>query len=280
MKDINRKIEIMGIVNVTDDSFYAPSRTLDTDGNLDTEALIKKVTGMLREGADIIDIGACSTRPGAAPVDSQEEYRRLEPALKAIWSTIPEIRLSIDLYNDSIFTEIYSLYESMGRPGQLIINDVRTGSPGNPLMMMASQNNLVYIATHGGGLGGFPLIENGHRDIMTEMMIFFREFAYKAKMLGIRHWMLDPGFGFGKTLEENYTILDELERFEEIGVKILIGISRKSMIYRKFHISPEETLPQTQILHFAALERGADILRVHDVAEAVRTVEMYRRFSH
>lgn len=252
--DFNREIQVMGILNMTLDSYYAPSRH-----NL----------AQLASGADIIDIGGMSTRPGAADVSEEEEWNRLEPVL----SSLPEgLQLSVDTFRSGIVRKAFSV---VGR--SFIVNDISAGEDDPAMLDTVAELGLPYVAMHKRGdprtMQGMCEYENGVTEAVLE---YFREFSDRAERAGVRDWILDPGFGFAKTVEQNFQLLEDLERFRCFGRKILVGVSRKSMIWRCLGITPEEALPATQAVHMAALERGADILRVHDVEEAVRTVKLYR----
>ena len=266
-----RKIQIMGIVNLTDDSYFAPSRCLGTDGMPDVGRTVGMVGKMLSEGADIIDIGACSTRPGSEPVGEEEEWRRLEPALKAIKDSFPDAVISIDTWWASV------VEKAAGLIGTFIVNDISAGEDDPGMLPAVGRLGLQYIAMHKRGTPSTMQSLCNYGDVTSEVLQYFREFAERADKAGIKDWILDPGFGFAKDIGQNWQLLRELEALRTLGHRILVGVSRKSMIYRLFGITPEESLAQTQVLHFAALERGADILRVHDVAEAARTIEAYRR---
>ena len=266
-----RKIQIMGIVNLTDDSYFAPSRCLGTDGRSDMKKVLGRVSRMLEEGADIIDIGACSTRPGSEPVGEEEEWRRLEPALKAIKDSFPDAVISIDTWWASV------VEKAAGLIGTFIVNDISAGEDDPGMLPAVGRLGLQYIAMHKRGTPSTMQSLCNYGNVTGDVLQYFREFAERADKAGIRDWILDPGFGFAKDTGQNWQLLRELEVLRTLGHRILVGVSRKSMIYRLFGITPEESLAQTQVLHFAALERGADILRVHDVAEAARTIEAYRR---
>lgn len=269
--DKNRKIEIMGIVNITDDSYFSASRCLGSDGRPDMDAVILRIGRLIGEGADIIDIGACSTRPGSDPVGEDEEWKRLCPVIREMKVSFPDTTLSVDTYWASVVRKVHDLW------GRFIVNDISAGEDDPEMLNTVGSLGLPYAAMHKRGTPKTmqSLCDYGG-DVTGEVLRYFAEFAEKAENAGVRDWILDPGFGFAKTVEQNYELLSGLDRFTAFGRKILVGISRKSMIYRKFGITPEESLPQTQVLHFAALQKGADILRVHDVAEAARTVELYR----
>ena len=276
--DTMRKIDVMGIINITDNSYFSESRCLGEDGRDDIGKIVARAVRMAEEGASILDIGACSTRPGSTAVGEEEEWRRLEPALKALREELPEIRISIDTYWPSVVRKTYDLV------GDFIVNDVTAGEGmegeagchSGEMLPLVGRLCLTYVAMH---MRGNPLTMQSltsYNDVTAEVLDYFNDFARKAAEAGVNDWILDPGFGFAKTVEQNYKLLADLGKFIATGRRILVGVSRKSMIYRKFGITPEEALPATQVLHYKALCSGADILRVHDVAEAVRTVEMYR----
>ena len=267
----------MGIVNLTEDSYYAPSRCLDTG---QVAAALSRIGTLVAEGADIIDIGACSTRPGALPVGAAEEWKRMEPVLKAVAVEFPDVRISIDTYHASVIRNAYDLLLQECGPEKvketLIINDISAGEDDPEMLPAAGELGLTYIAMHkkGDSLTMQSLCD--YDNVVEEVKSYFEAFEDKAARYGIREWIIDPGFGFAKTVDQNYELLKGLSELSVCGRRILVGVSRKSMIYRKFGITPEEALPATQVLHLAALQNGAEILRVHDVAEAVRTVELYR----
>ncbi|MBR2226217.1 MAG: dihydropteroate synthase [Bacteroidales bacterium] len=258
------KIQLLGIVNLTDDSYYAPSRAASC------EAFMNRVRQMAAEGADIIDIGACSTRPGSQPVGAEEEWRRLKPALEALRSEFPELPVSIDTYWASVVEKTYDLI------GPFMVNDISAGAYDAEMLPLVGRLGLPYIAMH---LRGTPETMQSMTDypqgVTAEVLRYFKAFAKKAAKAGVRDWILDPGFGFAKTVEQNWTLLEELDILQVLQMPILVGISRKSMIYKRFGITPEESLPATQVAHYMALQRGATYLRVHDVAEARRTVSIF-----
>ncbi len=254
----------MGIVNLTDDSYFAQSRCSDVD------AAVEKVGRMLAEGATIIDIGACSTRPGSLPVGADEEWRRLEPVLKAVKGKYPDARISIDTYWSGVVGKAYDLI------GEFIVNDISAGEDDVDMLPLVGRLGLTYIAMHKRGTPENMQFLTDYDDVVDDVVEYFRQFSHKASSFGIKSWILDPGFGFAKDVVQNYEMLARLDEFRNLEAPVLVGVSRKSMIYRKFGITPEEALPATQVLHMKALQLGADIFRVHDVAEIVRTVALYR----
>lgn len=285
MIDAGRHIDIMGIVNLTDDSYFSESRC-GTDPRQARRAAMARISDLIDEGADIIDLGACSTRPGSLPVGPEEEWRRLGPVLKAVVASFPEIRVSIDTIYSEVVANAYGVMASaMGEEWtrrSLIVNDISAGED-DPLMLETVAGlGLEYIAMHKRGTSVTMQQLTDYNDVVAEVKAYFDDFAIRAQEHGLTRWILDPGFGFAKTLEQNYELMRSLNLFSECGSTdgerrgILVGVSRKSMIYKLFGMSPEEVLPETQVLHLKALQNGADILRVHDVAEAVRTVALYR----
>ena len=264
--DTNRQIDIMGIVNLTDDSYFAKSRCTSPDQAL---ALAAR---HIADGASILDVGAVSTRPGACPVSEDEEWRRLAPVLETLRREFPAVRISVDTTSASVVEKAYGLI------GDFIVNDISAGEDDRMMLQTAGRLGLTYVAMHKRGYPRTMQQLTDYGDVVADVRLYFEQFASKAKKNGIRDWILDPGFGFSKTLEQNYALLRSLGGFRNIdgGRKLLVGISRKSMIYKALEISPEAALPATQVVHLRALENGADILRVHDVAEAARTLSLYR----
>lgn len=288
MHNNQHDIDIMGIVNLTDNSYFAESRCLDVSGQPDFNKVLFRTEVMIKDGASIIDIGACSTRPGSSPVGEQIEWERLRKILPTIRKEFPEIKISVDTYFPKIVEKVYS------EIGSFIVNDV-TGGNGmqddngsiqttgeSEMLDTVGRLGLQYISMHMRGnaktmqnLTQYEDTNTGLSNVTAAVVHFFEDFSKKAKKAGIKDWILDPGFGFSKTIEQNYSILKELKTFKCFDKRILIGVSRKSMIFRLFDITPEEALPATQALHFSALCNGADILRVHDVKEAAQTIKIY-----
>lgn len=263
----NRQIELMGIVNLTDDSYFAQSRCADVD------TALRRVEKMVGDGADIIDVGACSSRPGSVPVGADEEWRRLEPVLHALRCNFPELRISVDTYWASVVENVYGLI------GDFIVNDISAGEDDPQMLATVGRLGLEYVAMHKRGTSQTMQSMTGYDDVVAEVIRYFKDFSAKAQQAGISRWLLDPGFGFAKTVEQNYRLLASLPQIRaslsEADLGILVGVSRKSMIYKPLDITPEEALSPTQAVHMAALIGGADVLRVHDVKEARQTVFLY-----
>lgn len=262
MKD--RHIDIMGIVNLTDDSYFAQSRCVSA------QAALERISSMVSEGATMIDIGACSTRPGSLPVGADEEWRRLEPVLRQVKEVCPDVRISIDTYWSDVVSRTYDLI------GDFIVNDISAGEDDPQMLSTVGTLGLTYVAMHKRGTPETMQSLTDYNDIVGDLVEYFNRFAEKALQFEIEDWILDPGFGFAKTICQSYQLLSGMSAFKQLGRPLLVGVSRKSMIYKYLDISPEDALAPTQVLHLKALQEGADILRVHDVAEAVRTVSLYK----
>ena len=261
-KDINLSHKVvMAILNITPDSFY------DGGKNMTESSWLQKVDVSLNEGAGIIDIGAISTRPGASEVDEKEELTRLIPAIKSIIKNYPECIISVDTYRSVVADAAIS-------EGALMINDI-SGGLFDPLIFdVTAKNNIPYIATHILGTPRNMQVNPFYNDVTKEVILFLEQQTEKAIKAGIQQVIWDPGFGFGKTIEHNYTLMNNLAEFKAKGYPLLVGISRKSMIYRLLNTTPSEALNGTTILNTIALLNGADILRVHDVKEAVEAVKI------
>ena len=286
--DIQRKIDIMGIVNLTDDSYFADSRCRSSSAlDKTSENAVTRAGKLISEGATIIDIGACSTRPGSEPVGEQVEWERIAPSLSALLLAFPGVRISIDTWWASViekaFVAMAAVIGEEKTRETLIVNDISAGEDDPAMLPLVGEMGLEYIAMHKRGNSKTMQSLCNYGNVTEEVLRYFEAFSQKASGYGIRRWVLDPGFGFAKTPDQNYQLLREMDlltgRFSSEGIKTLVGVSRKSMIYKLFNITPEESLAQTQVLHLKALQCGADILRVHDAAEAARTVELYRRLG-
>ena len=261
----------MGILNLTGDSFFAGSRMLEPDGSFAEGRFRARVSRMLSDGADILDLGAVSTRPGAADVSEEEEWRRLEPAVRLLRDKYPTAVFSVDTTRSGIVERVFDL------AGPFIVNDISAGEDDAAMLSVAARLGLRYVAMHKRGTpSSMQSLTDYPSGVVEAVLEYFRAFSLKASDAGIEDWILDPGFGFAKTVSQNYELLAGLRAFRQFGRPILVGVSRKSMIWKPLGITPEEALPATQVVHYKALEAGADILRVHDVAEAARTVQLYQ----
>ena len=271
---MSANVHIMGIVNLTQDSFYAGSRTSIAD-------VVSRAQQMWADGATVVDLGACSTRPGASQPSLEEEWARLEPALREMAGYCRAKRtefpvgqypaISIDTYRSEIVRRAYEII------GPFMVNDISAGQLDPQMLDTVGRLGLPYVAMHMRGNPETMQQFTQYTDIVEEIKAYFREFSLKAADAGIEEWLLDPGFGFSKTLEQNWELLRRMEELQELHRPILVGVSRKSMIYKALGITPEEAMPATQVVQYAALERGAEWLRVHDVAEAAQTVQLYSR---
>ncbi len=266
----SRDIQVMGIVNLTDDSFFAGSRMLRPDGSFDAEQFRRRVTEMLASGADILDLGACSTRPGSESVGEDEEWRRLKPALNILASEYSGVSVSIDTFRPGVVIRAFDLI------GPFIVNDVSGGC--DEMWSLLGKLQLPYVAMHSRGTPKNMQSLADYVNVSETVREFFAGIAAQADRYGVKDWILDPGFGFAKTVEQNWQLLREMPVLQEFGKPILVGLSRKSFLYRPLDLSPAEALTATQVADFAALQNGADILRVHDVPEAVRTIKLYRLY--
>lgn len=262
----NRQIDIMGIVNLTDDSYFSASRCASPS------QAVKLASRLVDEGASILDFGACSTRPGAEPVGAEEEWRRLRPALETVRKEFPDVRISVDTYWSDVVRRTYDVI------GDFVVNDISAGEDDPQMLPLVGRLGLTYVAMHKRGTPKTMQSMTDYKNVTAAVTDYFSDFAERAEQAGVRDWILDPGFGFAKTLEQNYQLMRDLSRFKDAfpSRKLLVGVSRKSMVYRLLGITPEESLPATQVLHLHALQNGADILRVHDVEQAVQTVSLYR----
>ena len=265
---LNRPL-VMGILNVTPDSFFAASRTSATDA----EQLRLRVRNMLDEGADIIDIGAYSTRPGADEVSADEEMRRLATALDIVRQEAPDAWLSVDTFRAEIAQNCVRDY------GVNLINDISGGTLDRAMFHTVARLGVPYVLMHLQGTPRTMQLDPHYDDPVAEVIEWLARRAQRLRELGAHDIILDPGFGFGKTLEHNYALLDKLDYFHELEMPLLVGVSRKSMIYRLLETDPDQALNGTTVVNTIALLKGAHILRVHDVraaVEAVRIVETMR----
>lgn len=250
----------MGILNITPDSFYDGGRFLNLIDQL------KQVEKMISEGAVIVDVGANSTRPGAIPVDEEEEMARLLPSLAAIRGHFSEVVISIDTYRSGVAKAAID-------HGAMMINDIYGGRFDGEMFDLVARHNIPYVLMHMQGVPDIMQINPHYKDVVSEVHDFFRS---RLDLLpsGFNQVVLDPGFGFGKTVENNFRLFQQFESFHSFGFPLLAGLSRKSMINRVLHIKPQEALNGTTVLNTLALLKGANILRVHDVKEAVEAIKL------
>jgi dihydropteroate synthase len=254
--------KIMGILNVTPDSFY-------DGGKFRTEKdILKKVEQMIEEGAAIIDAGAYSSRPGAEHITAEVEIQRLGIALAAIRTNFPDVIVSADTFRSEVALVAVKDY------GVDIINDISAGSMDKNMLNTIAELNVPYVMMHIKGTPQNMQINPAYDNVVEEIIKYFSEKIQKAKLAGICDIIIDPGFGFGKTLEHNYQILNRLDDFKIFELPILVGLSRKSMIYKALDTTPVGALNGTTVLNTIAIINGANILRVHDVREAMETIKL------
>lgn len=261
LMDISRP-GVMGILNVTPDSFYAGSRT-QTD-----EAIITRAHRILDEGAQYIDIGAYSSRSQATHISSQEEMERLRHALRLLNREVPHAIISVDTFRADVARMCVEEY------GVAIINDISAGEMDPEMFPTVARLGVPYILMHMQGTPQSMQVHPHYENVVREVIIYLAQRVDRLRQLGAKDLVLDPGFGFGKTLAHNYELLDKLDEFHIFELPLLVGVSRKSMIYHLLDCTPEEALNGTTAIHMAALMKGASILRVHDVKEAVETVRI------
>ena len=251
---------VMGILNATPDSFYKHEEG--------AEALAHHALQMLEEGASILDVGACSTRPGFTPPDEEEEMRRLKEALSALRKVAPKAILSVDTFRASVAKMCVEGF------GVQMVNDISGGELDKEMFKTVAELDVPYILTHNATID-----ETEDAPFMAALL---REMGSKVETLhelGVCDIIIDPGFGFGKTLEQNYILMRNLEVLHELNLPLLVGVSHKSMIYKLLNVTPDEALNGTTALQTVALEKGAHILRVHEVREAVECVKIINKLS-
>lgn len=256
----------MGIINITPDSFYAGSRFEDES------AILEKATAMIMAGADILDMGGQSTRPGSKPVDTATEIGRVIPAIEAVRARFPEVVISIDTYRAAVA-------KAAVMAGASIVNDISGGDLDSDMLPTVAALKVPYICMHMRGNPGTMASLNQYEDLTRDILEHLSNKVKICRASGIQDVIIDPGFGFAKDINQNFELLRKLSVFSMIDAPLLVGISRKSMIYKTLNISPEESLPGTMALNMYALERGAWILRVHDVREASQLVTLYCKVS-
>ena len=253
---------VMGILNVTPDSFYAGSR-MRTE-----EEIARRVEQIVSEGAGIIDIGAYSSRPNADNVSPREEMERLRVGLTVLRKIAPDAVVSVDTFRADVARMCVEEY------GVAIINDIAAGEMDKEMFRTVADLNVPYIMMHMQGTPQDMQLHPHYDNLLKEVFQYFARKVQQLRDLGVKDIILDPGFGFGKTLEHNYELLAHLEEFRIFELPLLVGVSRKSMIYRLLGTTPQESLNGTTVLDTICLLKGADILRVHDVKEAVETVRI------
>ncbi|WP_221302105.1 dihydropteroate synthase [Pedobacter cryoconitis] len=257
---------VMGILNLTPDSFYSNSRM----GSID--AALERAETCLEEGAAFIDIGAYSSRPGAAEVTTEEELQRMIPAITAISKRFPEAKLSIDTFRAKVAKESIEA-------GAHVVNDISGGNLDEMMFETVAALNVPYILMHMQGTPQTMQQKPVYKNIGLEVVDYLAEKVSTLKALGVKDIILDPGFGFAKNTAHNYQLMNQLENLDVFGLPVLVGISRKSMIYKLLGITADEALNGTSVLNTIALQKGASILRVHDVRAAVECVAIVEKMQ-
>ncbi len=252
--------KVMGILNITPDSFYAQSRTTPTE-------VLRKAEQMLQEGAMFVDIGGYSSRPNAQEVSEKEELQRVVPMVEALVKHFPDIRISVDTFRAEVARQSLEA-------GACIINDISAGQIDPAIWEVVAHYQVPYIAMHMRGTPQTMQTYTEYDKLTKDILYYFSEVKDKARQLKLNDLIIDPGFGFSKTLAQNYELMQQLALFKALECPILVGISRKSMIYKLLDTTPEAALNGTTALNTFALLHGADILRVHDVKEAVECVKI------
>ncbi len=260
--------KIAGILNITPDSFY--------DGGKYTseQSVSKRIKNLIDEGADIIDVGAFSSRPGAKLISVKEEKKRLQFALEIIRKLYPEIILSVDTYRSETAKFVVNNFNVA------VINDISGGNFDEKMFETVANLQVPYIIMHMSGTPENMQKNPKYNDVVKDLLKFFSKKINQANKIGINDILIDPGFGFGKTIEHNYQILNKLELFQMTERPIFVGLSRKSMIYKLNNETPENALPGTLALNMIALQKGASILRVHDVKETKQVIAVYKKLKH
>ena len=258
---------VMGIINVTPDSFYSGSRAFSSD------SIKAQIDRQIAEGADIIDLGGYSSRPGALEISADEEYHRLAKGLEIIRKDYPNTIISIDTFRADVAHRCISEWNAN------IVNDISGGGLDPDMWQMVADMNVPYILMHMRGTPQSMQSECCYNDVTADIIYDLSEKISKLHLLGVNDIIIDPGFGFAKKLEQNYQLMSELEHFQCFGKPVLAGISHKSMIYKLLNSSPEEALNGTTVLNTVALLKGAAILRVHDVKEAVETIKIVEKIN-
>jgi len=257
---------VMGIINATPDSFYKG------DLNAGLQKIVEKAGKMIMDGADIIDIGGQSTRPGSIRISASEEIQRVIPVIDSIVANYPQIILSIDTYYSQVA-------EAAIKAGASIVNDISAGSLDPEMINCVSSLNVPYICMHMKGTPENMQNNPTYEDLIKEVLDFFIDKIDQCKRAGIKDLVIDPGFGFGKTIHQNFILLKQLSVFKILDQPILAGLSRKSMIYKTLGIDVSEALNGSAVLNTIALQQGASILRVHDVKEAKEAVTLFTSFD-
>jgi dihydropteroate synthase len=261
------KPRIMGVINITPDSFYSGSRY--SGANSVSEA----VSRMISDGADFIDIGGCSSRPGAETISVEEERSRIMDPIRLITSEMPDVIISVDTFRSEIARE------AIRDCGAHMINDISGGEADPGMFSLVAELNVPYVLMHMQGTPSSMQQNPQYEDVVSDLLKWFGKKLIKLQSAGVKDIIIDPGFGFGKTIAHNFEILRRLRDFSITGMPLLAGLSRKSMIWKTLETSPDDALTGTSVLNMVALMNGADILRVHDVKQAADTIKLYERLK-
>ena len=257
---------VMGIINITSDSFYEGSRSQTV------ESILSQATKMIGEGADIIDIGGQSTRPGSERISVKEELQRVLSAIETILKNFPETIISVDTYQAIVAEECV-------RSGAAIINDISAGNMDSEMISTVAKLKVPYICMHMKGTPQDMQEHPSYENVTKEVLDFFIQKTDECRRAGINDVIIDPGFGFGKTITHNFRLLKQLSAFAMLDKPIMAGLSRKSTIYKTLGITAGEALNGTSVLNTLALQNGANILRVHDVKEAKEVIKLYEQYE-
>ena len=257
------RCELLGILNTTPDSFF------DGGKNFSPETAVHAGLQMINDGAFIIDVGGASSRPGADTLSPEDEWQRVKPVIEGILNKNPKAYISIDTYHSLVARNAV-------KAGAVMINDISAGSIDPEMFQTVAELNVPYVLMH---MKGTPINMQDnptYNNVVKEVHSFFETKLKELKKLGVDDVVLDPGFGFGKTLEDNYTLLNNLDKFSDLGSIILSGVSRKSMIYKALDCTAQEALNGTTALNMISLKNGAQLLRVHDIAKANEVIELHK----
>lgn len=254
--------KVMGVLNITPDSFYQGSRVADE------QALLQKAGQIIKEGAAILDVGGYSSRPGADDIAEEEELSRVIPAINILLKTFPDLIVSVDTFRSKVAEEAIS-------HGALIVNDISGGQLDKNMFSVVAKHKTPYILMHMRGTPQNMKDLTNYNNLVPDIALYFSEKITELKSLGLSDIIIDPGFGFAKTVEQNFCLLKQLDYFRSLGFPVLAGLSRKSLIWKTLNITAAEALNGTTALHMLALMKGANLLRVHDVKEAAETVKLY-----
>ncbi|MCF7561445.1 dihydropteroate synthase [Sabulilitoribacter multivorans] len=258
--------KVMGILNITPDSFY------DGGQHKNEKDILVHVENLLNAGATFIDVGAYSSRPNADPVSEDEELKRITPIVNLILKQFPEILLSIDTFRSEVAKQCIEA-------GAAMVNDISAGKLDDNMLPTIASLHVPYIMMHMRGNPQTMQQKTDYENVVKDVLFYFSERITAAKALGIVDMIIDPGFGFAKTTEQNFELLNKLELFKMIEKPLLVGVSRKSMIYKTLETTAKEALNGTSVLNTVALQKGASILRVHDVKEAMECIKLVESLS-